>query len=117
MSGLASLEAEQRGSWLLLRIRGEVDISNAHQLSAAIEAAVPNGTPRIVVDLTHTAYLDSAGVKLLVQLSDRLRARRRELRLVVPRNAPIRAVLELTGLPRLVHLVDRLEEAPGAPTP
>lgn len=117
MSELASLEAEQRGPWLLLRVRGEIDISNAHQLSAAIEAAVPNGTPRIVVDLTHTAYLDSAGVKLLVQLADRLRARRRELRLVVPRSAPIRAVLELTGLPRLVQLEERLDESPGAPNP
>jgi len=115
VSELASIEAEQRGATLLLRISGEIDVSNARELSAAIEAAVPNGILRIVMDLTDITYLDSAGVKLLLQLADRLRARRRKLRLVVPAQAPIRAVLELTGLPRLVPLDDHLEEEAGSP--
>ncbi len=115
MSELASIEAEQKGSWFLLRLHGEIDISNARELAAAIEAAVPNGTPTIAVDLTHVSYLDSAGVKLLMQLADRLRARRRVLRLVVPENAPIRAVLELTGLPGLVPLEDHFDEGLDAP--
>lgn len=115
MSKLASIEAEQRGATLLLRISGEIDVSNARELSAAIEAAVPNGILRIVMDLTDITYLDSAGVKLLMQLADRLRARRRELRLVVPEHAPIRAVLELTGLSQLVPLDDHLEEGAGSP--
>jgi anti-anti-sigma factor len=110
MSELASIETEQRGTIFLLRMRGEIDVSNARELSAAIDAAVPNGTHTIVMDLTDITYLDSAGVKLLMQLADRLRARRRGLRLVVPAHAPIRAVLELTGLPRLVPLDDHLEE-------
>src|SRR6266498_4261133 len=115
MSKLASMDAEQRGSWILLRLHGEIDISNAREIAAAIEAAVPNGTPRIAVDLTHVSYLDSAGVKLLMQLADRLRARRRGLRLIVPAAAPIRAVLELTGLPGLVPLEDHLDEGLDAP--
>ncbi len=117
MSALASIDAEQRSSWFLLHIGGEIDISNARELSAAIEAAVPDDAPRILVDLSHTTYLDSAGVKLLLQLADRLRLRRRELRLVVPENAPIRAVLELTGLPHLVPLEDHLDEGLGVPEP
>lgn len=114
MSELASLEGDQQGSSFFLRIRGEIDISNARDLSAAIEAAVPNGTSRLVVDLTNTAYLDSAGVKLLVQLADRLRVRRRELRLVVPKSSPIRAVLELAGVPRLVPLHEHGDEGPAS---
>jgi anti-anti-sigma factor len=109
MSGLASVESERAGSWLLLRIRGEIDISNASDVSEAIDAAVPNGTPMVAVDLTETTYLDSVGVKLLFLLAERLRVRRREFRLVVPESAPIRAVLELTGLSRLVALEDHLE--------
>jgi anti-anti-sigma factor len=109
MSGLATVDAEQRGSDLVLRIAGEIDISNARELSSAIEEAVPNGTPSVVVDLSHVTYLDSAGVKLLMQLADRLRLRRRELRLVVPEDAPIRAVLELTGLLHMVGLNEHPE--------
>jgi anti-anti-sigma factor len=106
MSELASIQAERRGSDLVVHITGEIDISNAREVSSALEEAVPNGTPAIVVDLSQVTYLDSAGVKLLMHLADRLRLRRRELRLVVPDDAPIRAVLELTGLLRMVAPVD-----------
>jgi anti-anti-sigma factor len=106
MSELASIQAQQRGSDLVVRIAGEIDISNASEVSSALEEVVPNGTPAIVVDLSRVTYLDSAGVKLLMHLADRLRLRRRELRLVVPDNAPIRAVLELTGLLRMVASID-----------
>ena len=104
MSELARLEVEQRGDECLVRIRGEVDISNARELSAAVQAAIPNGTLRIALDLTETTYLDSAGVQVLFHLADRLKVRRNELRVVVPDGSPIREVLELTGLPKLVPL-------------
>jgi anti-sigma B factor antagonist len=112
VSDLAHVVVESRGSVCLVRITGEIDISNAGEVSASIEDAVPNGVPTLVVDLTHTTYLDSAGVKLLFQLADRFRTRRRELRLIVPREAPIRAVLELTDLPHVAALEDRLDEGP-----
>jgi anti-sigma B factor antagonist len=115
VTGLARVEVEEMPTLCLLRIRGEIDISNAHELSAEIEAAVPNGAPTLVVDLTYTTYLDSAGVKLLFLLADRYRARRRVLRLVVPPDAPVRAVLELTGLSKVVSLEDHLEEWPASP--
>jgi anti-sigma B factor antagonist len=110
MTDLAHVEAEQRGSVCVLRIHGEIDISNARELSEAIEAAVPNGAPTVVVDLTDVTYLDSAGVKLLFLLADRLLARRRSLRVVVPEEAPIRAVLELTGLQKVAPLEGHLDE-------
>jgi anti-anti-sigma factor len=109
MTALALIETEQRGESFVLRLRGEIDISNARDLFAAIEGAVPSGTATIVMDLSEITYLDSAGVKLLVQLADRLRIRRRELRLVVPEQSPIRAVLELTGLLRLIPSDERLD--------
>jgi anti-anti-sigma factor len=109
MTALALIETEDRGQSFVLRLRGEIDISNARDLFAAIDDAIPNGTATIVVDVSEVTYLDSAGVKLLVQLADRLRIRRRELRLVVPEHSPIHAVLELTGLLRLIPSVDRLD--------
>jgi anti-anti-sigma factor len=109
MTALALIETEQRGQSFVLRLRGEIDISNARDLFAAIEGAVPNDTATIVMDVSEITYLDSAGVKLLLQLADRLRIRRRQLRLVVPEQSPIRAVLELTGLLRLIPSDDRLD--------
>ena len=112
MNGLARIEVEETPGLCLLRIKGEIDMSNAQELSAEIEAAVPNSAPTLVVDLAETSYLDSAGVKLLFLLADRYRARRRVLRLVVPPDSPIRAVLELTGLAQVVSLEEQLDEGP-----
>ena len=104
MSELAHLEVEEDGEVCLVRIRGEVDISNAPRLLTAIENAVGNNTRILALDLGGTTYLDSAGVQLLFVLAERLRDRRHTLRLIVPAAAPIRVVLELTGLPMLVPL-------------
>lgn len=114
MSGLARIEVEATPGTCLLRIIGEIDMTNAQDLFAEIEAAVPNAASTLVVDLAQTTYLDSAGVKLLFLLADRYRARRRVLRLVVPPEAPIRAVLELTGVAQVVSLEDHLDQRPGA---
>jgi anti-anti-sigma factor len=91
----------------VLRIVGEVDISNARALAEAIESAVPNDTTTVLVDLAQTTYLDSVGVQLLIQLSERLKARRHELRVVVPEGARVRAVLELAGLAKVIPLESR----------
>jgi anti-anti-sigma factor len=117
VSGLARLEVEEQGPARLLRIHGEIDVSNARELAAEIQAAVPNSTAELVVDLSQTTYLDSAGVQLLFQLAERLRIRRQSLRIVVPVDAPIRAVLELTGLPQLVPLESGPEEGPAQSDP
>jgi anti-anti-sigma factor len=111
MSELARIEVEPHGALQLVRVHGEIDISNARDLAEAIEHAVSNGSRGIVLDLSHTRYLDSAAVELLFRLAARLEARRLELKVVVPADSPIRAVLELTGLPRAVPLQERLEDA------
>jgi anti-anti-sigma factor len=110
MSELARVDVEPGESMCVVRVRGEVDISNARRLLAAIEDALSNDTPTLTLDLTGTTYLDSAGVQILFVLAERLKDRRHHLRLVVPEESPVRAVLELTGLEKLV----RMESDPSA---
>jgi anti-anti-sigma factor len=111
VSELARVEAEQRGLLCVIRIHGEVDISNDKEVLAAIEMAVPHSALRLIVDLTHTTYLDSAGLALLLRLAERLQARRQQMEIVAPVGSPVRTVLELTGLPRVIPLEARLEDA------
>jgi anti-anti-sigma factor len=111
VSELARVEAEQRGILCVIRLYGEVDISNDREVLSAIEMAVPHSALRLIVDLTHTTYLDSAGLALLMRLAERLQVRRQQMLIVSPRGSPVRTVLELTGLPRVVPLEARLEDA------
>lgn len=111
MSDLARVEGEQQGTICLVRVHGEIDLSNAHEVSSEIGFAMGQEARRLVVDLSDITYLDSAGVALLLRLAERLRSRRRELQLVVPRGSPVRRVLDFTGLPRVIPLESRLEDA------
>jgi anti-anti-sigma factor len=86
-------------------------LSIAQKVSSAIGSAMGQEARGLVVDLCEITYLDSAGVALLLRLAERLRARRRQLYLVVPRGSPVRRVLEVTGLPRVIPLEARLEDA------
>jgi anti-anti-sigma factor len=111
MSDLARVEGEQQGTLCLVRVHGEIDLSNAQEVSSAIGSAMGREARRLVVDLSDITYLDSAGVALLLRLAERLQIRRRQLHLVVPRGSPVRRVLVFTGLPRVIPVEARLEDA------
>jgi anti-anti-sigma factor len=72
----------------------------------AIGAAVPDDAAVIFLDLSDTAYLDSAGIAMIFRLAERLTYNRQELRLVVPPDAPIRVVIRLTRLDQSVTTLD-----------
>ena len=111
MNELARIESEQHGPICLVRIYGEIDMSNDREVLSAIEVSVARGTLRVVVDLTDTTYLDSAGLALVLRLADRLQARQKGLSIVVPDDSPVRTAFELTGLPRVIDVESRLEDA------
>jgi anti-sigma B factor antagonist len=86
-------------------------MSNDRDVLTAIEVAVARETDRLVVDLTHTTYLDSAGLALLLRLAERMQARQQMLSVVVPLDSRVRRAFELTGLLSVIDVVSRSEDA------
>jgi anti-anti-sigma factor len=113
MNQPARLLGRRRGTELDIRLLGEIDLSNASEVLATIESAVPNDVSALVLDLSETSYMDSAGVQVLFRLVDRLGSRRQRLRLVVPTDAPVRAVLQMMDVPSVVELETSLGEDEG----
>jgi anti-anti-sigma factor len=83
VSDLARVEGVRQGTICLVRVHGEIDLSNAQEVSTAIGSAMGQEARRLVVDLSDITYLDSSGVALLLRLAERLQTRRRQLHLVV----------------------------------
>jgi anti-sigma B factor antagonist len=106
MTELARVVASTLDGAPVVRVSGEIDLSNAAQVRDAIGAKVPEAAPVVMVDLSDTTYLDSAGISMIFRLAERLRYSRQELRLVVPQDAPIRAVLRLTKLDQVIPVQD-----------
>jgi anti-anti-sigma factor len=106
MTDLARVEASTIDGTRIVRVSGEIDLSNASQVRDAIGAAALDAAAVVVVDLSGTDYLDSAGIAMIFRLAERLRHSRQELRLMVPPDAPIRTVIRLTNLDQVVPVQD-----------
>jgi anti-sigma B factor antagonist len=98
---LARVEARVDGGRALVRVAGEIDLSNADALEAELERHVASAQ-EVVVDLTEVQYLDSRGVWLLTRLARRLESRGTGLTLVAPPGTVAGEVLELTRMGEVV---------------
>lgn len=98
MSPLADLSFEVLDGVVVARLQGEIDMSNASDLGAAITARVPSDARGLVVDLTGVHYLDSAGIKALFELRERLMRRGQEIKLAFADDSPIATTLEYAGV-------------------
>jgi anti-anti-sigma factor len=114
MTELANVMLEKRGDVQVARLAGEVDISNAKRLQADIAAIVPNDAAGLVLDLSDTDYLDSAGIRMLFDLHGRLSDRRQRLAAVVPEGSLIRGSLLVTEVDQAFPLRPTLDDAVAA---
>jgi anti-sigma B factor antagonist len=96
------------------RLAGEIDISNAEELGAAIFSRVGNDAAALIADLSEVRYIDSSGLAILFELQRQLRSRRQTLRIVVPPESPIRRTLELVGLDVEANIDSSLEASRAA---
>jgi anti-anti-sigma factor len=111
MTPLAEVRTFQRGDATVAEIVGEVDASNTGEIAGDLRDVVSNRSTRLVVDLSPTRYLDSAGINLLFSLGEELRAHQVMLRLVVDPASPVARMLTLTGLDRANPTFESLPEA------
>ena len=92
------------GSDLTCRIAGDIDLANSAEIFGAIAKAVTAAHDRLVIDLGDATYIDSAGLALLVDISERLHVRRTRLALTAPEGSPARRLLMISGLDKVVDL-------------
>ena len=100
---------------------GQVDLTNAGELRQAVLSCTDAGHMTLVVDMSETAFCDSAGVNQLVQAHKRAVAAGGELRLVIG-TASVMRILSIVGADRMLSIFTRVDEAvaeehaPSSPT-
>ncbi|MCU1452353.1 MAG: anti-sigma-factor antagonist [Acidimicrobiales bacterium] len=88
--------AEGPGETVLV-LGGEIDLSSAHLLAEAIDAAIDAGARRVVVDFSAVTFVNSTGLGVMVGATKRLRAMGGDLVARAFRGMPA-AALAITGL-------------------
>ena len=96
------------GDAVIVTLVGEMDMSNAPALSAALRDVLDTRPTRVTVDLADLSYLDSSGIRALANAAQRASEVGCELAVHNP-SPPARRVLELTGV------ADSLLDEPSEP--
>jgi anti-anti-sigma factor len=111
MTPLADITFDTVDNVVVARLEGEVDMSNADDLGAAITARVSSEALALVLDLAAVDYLDSAGIHVLFDLRERLTRRGQQIRLVLGPDSPIATALEYAGVQRTLGSAATIGEA------
>jgi len=98
VSRLARITDEHHGAVPVVAIAGEIDASNAEEIAERLRAALSNRSETLVVDLSDTTYIDSAGLNVLFELSVALQERQQQLHLVIGQPSPIARMVTIVGL-------------------
>ena len=92
-----------QGAPSLVVLRGELDMGTAPVAQQKLDAATVSGSGDVVVEMSEVEFIDSFGLGVLVDATERLRSAGRDLRL---RSVPpkVLRLLELTSLERYLRV-------------
>ena len=111
MTVIGHIEEESHGDVPVARVHGEIDASNAEEIGGRLRALLTNRSETMVVDLSPTTYIDSAGINLLFALAEEMRSRQQRLVVVIAEESPIARMVTLTGLDQVATTYATLDDA------
>jgi anti-sigma B factor antagonist len=94
--GGLSITSVLDGPTVRVILQGELDLAGAQQMEERMVAIDEEGPARVVIDLGGLAFIDSTGLRLLLQADTRARARGYEL-FLRPGAPAVQRVFEVTG--------------------
>jgi anti-anti-sigma factor len=82
---------------LELSVTGELDMNTVELLAKHVERSLADGPRALRLDLAELGFMDSSGLRFLIDLYDRSRQEDWKLEIVRPRNEAATMVLRATG--------------------
>lgn len=94
----------------VVRPREDIDAANARQLREELARCLDDAD-KLVLDLSDTRYVDSAGIDMLFRLNELLRERRAVLVLVIPQSSQLTRLAQIVALPSAMPVHETVEQA------
>jgi anti-sigma B factor antagonist len=95
--GALDIHRERDGDRLVIALAGELDMHSAGRVAEELHSAEATDAGRIVLDLSRLEFMDSSGLRVIVDAD--ARSRRNGDRFELIRGpAPVQRVFELTAL-------------------
>jgi anti-anti-sigma factor len=97
------------GSTLTMSVTGELDLRTVETLSRHLDDALGQRITALTVDLRELAFMDSCGLRFLIELNDRARQQAWQLRLITPKHEAAALVLRVTGADTALPFQDGID--------
>lgn len=94
----ADVEVRSHGNTVEIVLTGEIDLSNSDVVKEKVFASIDNHLLAVTIDLAGLSYIDSAGLRILFALAERLRLLQTTCTVIAPPGTPTRRVLEMSGM-------------------
>lgn len=104
------------GDAAVVELHGEIDLVAFQRTALALDAVTAGPARTVVVDLSHTTFLDCSGLNLLMRARRRVKARNARLGVVCTDRMALR-VMGATGLKATLSPVASVREALAPPEP
>ncbi len=88
---------QKKGETRVLSVIGELDLGTVPTLARRVAAKLDEKPPILKLDLSDLTFMDSSGLRLLIELHDRSRRETWKLVLVRSKHERANAVFRLTG--------------------
>jgi len=108
-TGRLSIERDDRPPIVVTALHGDVDLATAPAMRAALDDALADAPPVLVLDLSGVQFMASVGLTALVVLARDI-PDGTELRIVASGRATLRPI-QLTGLEQTLPLYPTIEAA------
>jgi len=108
---MSRLDIEKVDGVPIARVKEDIDAASAASIQHELAEALGPDALCLVVDLRGIRYLDSAGIDMLLRLSDRLQHRRALLILVIPDDSQLKRLATIVGLARAITIHPSLRDA------
>jgi anti-sigma B factor antagonist len=108
---MSPLELERIDGVPIAHVNEDIDAANVTLTRQWLADALGPDASILLIDLSQTRYIDSAGIDMLLRLSVHLDHRRAKLILVIPDTSQLKRLAMIVGLPDAVSIHPTLPAA------
>jgi anti-sigma B factor antagonist len=103
------ITGSMEGTRATLTLRGELDMGTLGRLAEKLAEQLDGGATEVTIDLRELDFMDSCGLRLLIDLHDRSQRDGWQLKLISPEREAAALVLRATGADKRLPFLGRTE--------